>query len=180
MNTQERTLSCRYAKAFLNIYENQMTFDDLYALERAERFFLERKEINFFMKISSLNMQVKKEALVKLCSQFGLQDVFLKLLFLLVEKKRLSFLPELFKQLRLELKRRKSITEWLVKSSIFLNEMQKETIENFLKKTVGMHTICTYKQDETLIAGVRVQSDTLLWEVSLRQRLQRITRFLVQ
>lgn len=180
MNTQERILSSRYAKAFFNLYEDQITFDDLYALERAEKFFLERKEINFFMKISSLNMQAKEEALVKLCKQFGLQAIFLKLLFLLVEKKRSSFLPELFRQLRLELKRRKSITEWLVTSSMLLNKTQKDTIEKFLKKTVGMHTICTYKQDETLIAGIRVQSDSLLWEVSLRQRLQRITRFLVQ
>lgn len=180
MNNQERLLSRRYAKAFFNVYEEQIDFDDFYALERAEKFFVERKEINFFMKISSLSSKAKQDALVSISQQIGLKSIFLKLLFLLIEKKRSSFFPEIFKQLRLELKRRKSITEWMITSSIVLSDLQKDTLEVFLKKTVGMHTVCTYKQNQALIAGVRIQSDTLLWEDSLQQRLQRITRFLVQ
>ena len=180
MNRQESIISFRYAKAFFNLYEDQIIIDDLYALERAEKFFLERKEIHFFMKISSLDAHYKKNALVLLCKQFGLQPLFLTLLFLLIDKKQSSFLPEIFKQLRLELKRRKFITEWMITSSILLDQAQKDIIEKFLKKSVGIYIFCSYKQDITLIAGIRVQCDTLLWENSLRQQLKCITRFLVQ
>lgn len=180
MNNQERILACRYAKAFFNTYQDYIEYDDLYVLERAERFFIEHKEINFLMKVSSLSIKAKQDALVFISKQIGLKDVFITLLFLLIDKKRSSLFVEVFKQLRLELKRRKSITEWMVTSSLVLNDVQKNTIEAFLKKIVGAHSICTYKQNQALIAGVRIQSDTLLWENSLQQRLQRITRFLVQ
>ncbi len=180
MNMQKRLLAKRYAVAFFNVYKNQVVDADFQALDRAYCFFIEHKNINCFMKLTSLDENHKKEALRIIIKKIGLSEVFISLLDLLTDQKRTCFLPELFFALKVQFKKVKNITEWTVQSSLTLSKERKGYIEGMLKKISKNNIRCTYKLDTTLIAGIRLQSEQLLWESSVRQKLQRITRFLMR
>jgi len=180
VNVVQQLLARRYARAFFNVYGTMVVETDFEGLERARIFFVQHKNINFFMKLSSLDAAVKKSAVKVLLKDLGLSPIFSKVLSLLIDEKRTYFLPEFFYQLRNEFKKVKGVTEWKISSSQDLSEDDQKIIEAFLKKTSKNDIYCVYECNNALIAGVRMQSDELLWENSVRQRLQRIARFLAQ
>ena len=57
---------------------------------------------------------------------------------------------------------------------LLLSMNDKEQIEQFLVRATGHTNIYKYKVDNALIAGVRLQSETLLWEHSIAKQLRQL------
>lgn len=59
-----------------------------------------------------------------------------------------------------------------VASSCELLDEQRKSIESFIARHVSGKKSYTYTVDPSLIAGVRIYSDTILWEVSIEKQLR--------
>lgn len=171
-------LSYRYAHAFLNVFFSSLTVEDFSSICKARAFFYKHKQACFLMRLNLLDDQIKLKELARLSLQWGLSDSFQKLFALLIADKRSSLLPSVFSALCRLYKKRAGVMEFGVESAGELTEGQKKQIKDFLEGQTQKKIICSYKQNEHLIAGVRLQSNYLLWEDSIRNRLNSIRRAL--
>jgi F0F1-type ATP synthase delta subunit len=76
-------------------------------------------------------------------------------------------------------KERAGIHDFVIKSAVALSQQEKDQIEKFLARKTGQDNIYTYHVDTRLIAGVRLRSQTLLWEHSIAQQLRQLELSLV-
>jgi len=174
MIVTEKIVARRYAIAFLNVFMDMLKEDDLAKMSKLILFFKERRQACFLMRLSLLDNHVKCSALNKISKELLLPDCFEKLFELLVDHKRTLLLEDVFDELCTEYKKRKKIISFDVITVDPLSEEQKDKIENFLNKATLKTVLCSYREDITLIAGMRLQSKQYLWETSIKDRLNRV------
>ena len=69
---------------------------------------------------------------------------------------------------------RNKIARVKISSSHDITQQDLDAIERFLVNQTGLSIIYTYAIDKKLIAGIRLQSNTLLWECSINKQLTQI------
>jgi ATP synthase F1 delta subunit len=171
---QRSILASRYAVAHLNIFGKLYTREHVQLIEQLLHYFQAHKEALFYLKLSCIKPSVKKSILINICARYGLRDDFNELFDLLITHKRLFMIIDVLYALVRTYKERNAIVEWVVKSAIVLQPTDVGVIYQFLEKKTGMRAEYTSVIDKKLVAGIRVQSTTLLWEYSVRQQLKRI------
>ncbi len=171
MNRHEEILARRYAKAFLNVYGDQITQDGYHAIVLALRFLKENREIITYFKFPRMHEE-KKQAIQKLVKMFALPERFISLTNLLCKQQRLYLLVVVLKVLLELYRKEKGIMEFSIKSSHELSELQVKEIQQFLSIKTGKIIFYHYALDKQLIAGIRLMSHSLLWEQSIAQQLR--------
>jgi F0F1-type ATP synthase delta subunit len=73
----------------------------------------------------------------------------------------------------------KNIMHIRVSSACQLTPEQKTVIQEFMAQATKKQIIDDYEVDADLINGIRIQSNTLLWEQSVAQRLRDVKQFLL-
>lgn len=167
-------LSYRYANAFLNVYNDRLNFDTIKRIEQAIAFLYEHQQILLLLQLPVIKQSVKEQWLVTFCKQFGLVDLFKKTMLLLLQHKRGYLLPAVLQAIIDCYRQRHNIQNIVIKSSVPLPEKYHHDIEHFIQQHMsGVHQY-HYQVDASLIAGIRIQSDTMLWECSINKRLRDI------
>jgi F-type H+-transporting ATPase subunit delta len=174
MVIKEKIIARRYAFAFLNVFIDLLKEDDLKKILALFDYFKERRQACFLMRLSLLDSKVKCDALNKISEEFLLPSCFKKLFQLLVEHKRTLLLADVFDEICIEYKKRKKIISFDVITVDPVLEEQKNIVEKFLNTATQKTVVCSYKEDITLIAGIRLQSKQYLWETSVKGRLNRV------
>ena len=172
MNRLRDRLARRYARAFLNVFSSSLSPQDLESFKEMARFLTKHSHACFLMELSLLPEQTKIKAVTDLCKQFKLPAFCQKLWMLLIKHQRTSLLPEIL-YLIVDLHQHDAhIMTFTVSSSVDLSDQQKQKIEKFLHTHVKGSVSCSYVLDKKLIAGIRLQSDSLLWENSVQGSLR--------
>ena len=174
MNYAEALLARRYATALLRVCGDQFSQDDLLAMQRAVGFFRTHAPALYFLRLPDLAAQAKKEIVQKLFEIVKLPGCFHQLALLLSVHKRLALIAPIL-TLALELyKEQHGVMDVHIESSSSLDEAQLKIIQEFLARKSAKAINYTHSVDTDLIAGIRLQSDTLLWEYSVRKKLRAI------
>ena len=168
---QQSLLARRYAQAYLNIFGQKYTHEHSMLIAPLMYYMRTHKEALFYLKLSCIKSSVKKNILSKMFAAYGLKDDFDTLLDVLIKHKRLFMLSEVLYCIAQLYKKRNNIIEWTVKSASLMQPEDLEIVYHFLEKKTGMHAEYTYKTDPTLLAGIRLQSNTYLWQHSIRRQL---------
>lgn len=179
MNIQEHFVAKKYAQAFLNLFINSISLDDYYNLVSAEQFLTIHKKAFFFLSLSHIEQSTKIRLLEKVMQKFGVVLSINNLVRLLLNDKRLFLLGEIVRQLCSLYRKRKNIELFSIVSSHALQEKDLSVIQQFLATNTGCDIMYTYTVDTRLIAGVRVQSDLLVWEYSIAKQLRDIQLALI-
>lgn len=180
MNQQLHThLAQKYAHAFLNVHGKAISFDDIHTMIRMVQFLREHKKIAFFLKLSAIDDAIKLERLTQLSESFSLPQAVISLIQLLLHHRRASILAHVLHHIVALFKQRANMKDVTIASAHELTKEQKVACEQFLARITGHDNIYTYMVDKELIAGVRVQSDTFLWEKSIAQQLRYLELALV-
>ncbi len=171
--TQQRSLIAkRYAQAFLNVFIDSIALDDFHNICAAEQFLMQHKQALFLLKLPFINPAKKKEILNELCQKFRLIDKFKELVELLVHDKRSFLLPDVLYYVSKLYQQRKGIMSFTIISSHRLGTDKLNSMQRFLAQESGCDIIYNYRVDKKLIAGIRLYSDTLLWEYSINKQLR--------
>lgn len=170
----ELVIAKKYAQAFLNVYADQMTYDDFFNVCSAAEFFSENKKLLFFLSWPVVATTTKEEALYKILAQCKLSGPFKKLVAILVLHKRTFLIKDVLKQLCILYKKSNNIAAFTISSSHRLHDEEIKMLQEFLANITKHAIIYTYSIDKDLIAGIRLQSETFLWEHSIRKQLASI------
>jgi len=160
-----------YAIAFLNTFQDDMTPKDFLCIREIRDFWQDNKKIFNFLNLPGFDLLNKKEALGELLSQFKAPAFLKELIFLLVRHGRASYIPVVLAQVCDLYKERKNILFFNISSAQQLSEEELQLIERFLAYKTGKTILFDWSIDTSLIAGIRCQSDTLVWEHSISKQL---------
>jgi F0F1-type ATP synthase delta subunit len=176
MNAQEFYLARLYATAFFNTHGAAFSFSEYQALEEEGLFLIRHPYALFVFKLPALFDGVKISLLKSFFEEKKLSTLFQPLTDLLLKHQRLFLLPGIIKQLQVLYRERKHIEVFSIKTSHALTNEQRDLLKKILEHKTNSHILTHHRCDSRLIAGIRMQSDTLLWEYSIAKQLRTIER----
>jgi len=165
-------VSKKYATAFLNILGLRLVPIDFEHADAAMRYLFNNQHALGLLKIPGIDTASKQKVLYKFAEKFKLSEPFKQLIDLLLEHKRAFLLPNVLEMVGFINQQRRGIDHFEISSSHPLEKSHIVALEQFLIKKTGQAVHSTYTLDKTLIAGIRLQSSTLLWEYSVRKQLK--------
>jgi ATP synthase F1 delta subunit len=176
VDIKETMIARKYAEAYLNLYADSISLEDFFALQSIESFLAKHESVLFFLSLSYILPSIKRDYLDKLRIRFGVPESFNQLTRVLIEQKRGFLLDAILRQVDTSYRRRKKILFFTISSSPALTSEQIKNIQGFLAHMTGCVIMYKYTVDKTLIAGIRLQADTVLWEYSIRKQLDRLSQ----
>jgi F-type H+-transporting ATPase subunit delta len=172
MKHQEAVIAKKYAKAFLNLFIDEISLKDYQHIVELEQFLKDRREVLTFLGLSQIEPSKKCAALDSLIDKFKLPTSLKRLITILVDDKREYLFPMVLYYIELIYRQRKKILAFTVKSSASLDADALRTIEKFLAHSTGQQILTDQIVDKSLIAGIRLISNQYLWEYSIAKRLR--------
>ena len=166
----------KYAHAYLNVFGHQLNQKDIERLHEAAQFLDSHRRALFLLKVPLISVKIKHKGLHEFCKRFALRESVIRLINLLLRDKRAFLLAKIFYAIVDIFREKHHIHTFMISSSAQLNETQQSDIERFLAGHVEGTIIYKYRIDKNLIAGIRLQSETLLWERSINKQLNDIWR----
>jgi ATP synthase F1 delta subunit len=167
-------LAYKYANAFLNVYRDRLNDGDIKSIATMRQFLSKHPRLLFLLQVPSIKKTMKEKWLGSFCQHFNVSASFKNLITLLLSHRRVFLLPAILKAIIDSYQKRHHIEHITIKSSIPLPLSYRHDVESFIKRHIkGIHYY-HYEVDPTLIAGIRIQSDTILWEYSMNKRLRDI------
>lgn len=165
-------LAQKYATAFLNQFFSELSIHELQKIDAAVTFFKEHKNALFYLTLNTIDPKTKYDALMRMLTHsYQVTPSIAPLIKLLTKHKRTFLLPLVLHDIyQLGMMRHNQI-KFEVSSAQPLTQEHKIAINTLLTRKTGANTIITYRVDPTLIAGFRAQSETYLFEQSIKKYL---------
>jgi F-type H+-transporting ATPase subunit delta len=104
----------------------------------------------------------------------GIDRQVRNLIAVLMDHRRLPFLPRIVEQLEKELDARMGFTEAQISSARELADAEKRTLETQIAKTTGMKVRATYGLDKSLLGGAVVRIGSTIYDGSVKGQLEKI------
>lgn len=175
MTTQEKIIARKYAQAFFRVFGKKITENDMQSFDRLRDFYQNNSDKFFYLYLSSLTPGLKQNLILQTCDAFGLKSLLQPLVTLLAQHGRLKLLGMILQQLMVVYRENHNIMTVRLISAHPLEADEQNIMKKFLehktRKTIQLQLVT----DPRLIAGVRLQSDTVLWEYSIAQQLRAIS-----
>lgn len=179
MNIRNAELAKRYAMAFLNLYIDKFDEKSLFELKQIIEFLENNSNIVSFFSLPNISLRDKAKEVDILFSKFNLPNQLNQLAILLVKHGRASLLVKVLNKIILIYQQRMGNILFEITSAVPLMNNDLMLVRKFLEEKTGKKVIESYKVDKNLIAGIRAQSDNLLWERSISRQFQNVNRLLV-
>jgi ATP synthase F1 delta subunit len=170
------SIARKYAHAFLNVFRDQLTSEKIEQIAQMGDFLSKQQRALFLLQVPIIPDEVKKTGLFSVMERYKIAAPFTVLIDLLIASRRAHLVADICRMIDTIYKKEHRIHIFIVASSSPLASDQRVVIEQFLAARVKGTIIYRYKVVPKLIAGVRLQSDTLLWEYSVDQQLRDLQR----
>ena len=171
-------LARKYALAFTHCFAANFNRENIEQIAQAYQFFASHQRFSYLLNLSAINDSLKQEALEKiLITRFQLPAQPCKaLIALLIAHSRTQLMGPILHIVHEFMMKEKNIESFTISSAQPLTQEQQVDLEQFLEQHTDATIVPTYKINKDLIAGLRVQSSTHLWEHSLKKYLRTLTR----
>lgn len=176
MDTRAIVTSRKYAQAFLNIFLDSITPEVYASIKSLESFLSSHRNALIFFGLHHIPTDIKLKLLNDLQSKFTLYEPMKKLFETLIRHNRSQLMPQVLKNICQYYRIRKNTMLFSIQSSHELDKESVATIEKFLAHHTNKHITSVQYINKNLIAGLRLQSDTLLWEYSIHKEIKKLTQ----
>ena len=176
MQVRINLIAKKYAVAFLDLFFDQLSDSYIDKIIELENFLKKNQLFYIYLRIPSLPYSVKQKALDKLVYAFDLGESGKRLIFLLLDQRRIEILDKILNKIVVLYRLRKKIELFKVLSSHDLSKTEKEKVLKFIKNVANGQVIANFFVDEKLITGLRVQSNAFLWERSVAKQLRDVKK----
>lgn len=166
----------KYAVACLHIFSDKVKADDVRHLREMSAYLQMNHSTIFLLGMPVITMEKKRQFMLKLARRFSLEHVIGRLIELLMHDKRLFLLAEILKIMSLLYREQMHVLEFSIASYPKASHADLEEIKEFLAHLTGCAIIYTDYEDKNLIAGIRMESTTYLWEYSIAQQLRNVAK----
>ncbi|HEX2977608.1 MAG TPA: ATP synthase F1 subunit delta [Candidatus Babeliales bacterium] len=178
MNKDYVPLARKYAIAYLNAFGNTLNEKAVNEIGLIGDFFEHNRSVLFFLKLPAKFNRVKVHIIKRLREQLPMSEQLTKLIDLLLSQQRLFMLPTVCASIKEVFDERNQIINARLESSHPLDEKQIIILKNYFEQLTGTKIETQPVVKPSLIAGVRLQADTVLWEYSVAKQLRNAERLL--
>jgi F-type H+-transporting ATPase subunit delta len=162
-----------YTKAFLNVFQDSIRETDYEHIAKAADVLSKNHRLINLLQISFLrHHEIKKTVIKKIIDDAHLPLCIEKLALLLIEAERIHLLPSILKEIIILHNKKKNIMHMRITTSHLLTPEHHTHIKDVLGTMCKNSIKGNIEVDPTLIAGIRAQSETILWESSIRKTLK--------
>jgi len=116
----------------------------------------------------------KRKLLDAIVQRNGIDKPVRNLVAVLIDHRRLPFLPRIVEQLEKELDARLGFTEAQISSARELSDSEKRTLESQIEKATGKKVRARYGLDPSLLGGAAVRVGSTIYDGSVKGQLERI------
>jgi len=172
MRYSQSLIAKQYAKAYILEFGSSLQWQDIERLTSVMKFC--RRHHTFMSLVSELTTKdLKRHVLVDdMFAHFSLPDSLKKLVDIMVVHKRLPLFSSVVQDICCLYLEKNNMLEVTISTATDLDADELKKFEDFFMKLSGKKIISHVIIDESLIAGVRMQSDVLLWEYSIAARIR--------
>lgn len=174
MSFSQSELSKKYATAYLQIHEKNYTYDDMHTMWRAAQFLSEHHNLLFYLSLSLVDKESKQRFVTIFIEKFHLKDSLKSLFTLLIKHKNIFLAAYILQDMYGLYKKRNNISNLQITAASELSSEDIKFLKDFFAKKSGSLLVVQHYVDPSLVAGVRLQTETLLWEHSIAKQLRKL------
>ncbi|RTL07175.1 hypothetical protein EKK58_03290 [Candidatus Dependentiae bacterium] len=164
-----------YAQAFFNTFSDTISMEHYYAIEKAYGALVKNARLINLLQVSFLNHhELKKKCLSQIIEQFNLPKSIFTLGLLLISNERIHLLPFILKKIALLCEKKNNRMTMEIRCSHPICDEKRNMITEMLYNITRSNIKPIFSIDRRLIAGIRAQSNTFLWESSIKKTLKAI------
>jgi F-type H+-transporting ATPase subunit delta len=170
------SIASTYARAFADVVFD-MRLDAIRAitgLQRIATLFSESVELRRVWENPAVPADQKRKLLDAIVQREGLEKPVRNLVAVLIDHRRLPFLPRIVEQFEKELDSRLGFAEAQISSARELGEAEKSALEAQIQKTTGKKIRASYGLDSSLLGGAVVRVGSTIYDGSVKGQLERI------
>lgn len=156
----------KYAKAIFESAEEEGALDQV--IEEFERFMPMFGEARRVLLSSTIATGEKKS----LVEAMQLEGLFHSFVYLLLDKERISLIPDIYRDFRGMVEEKKRIARALVESAVPLDDAQKKALQSSLEKSTGKTVILESRVVPEMIGGVVVRIGDKVLDGSIKSKLE--------
>jgi F-type H+-transporting ATPase subunit delta len=116
----------------------------------------------------------KRNLLDAIVQREGIDKPVRNLVAVLIDHRRVHFLPRIIEQLEKELDARLGFAEAQIFSARELGDVEKQALESQIEKTTGKKVRARYGLDSSLLGGAVVRVGSTIYDGSVKGQLERI------
>ena len=161
----------KYARAFYHTVHSKIDAQQVINIKNLILFLTKDSTFLQCLQLDFIDHNIKKDFTDKLINKYQLINNFEKLLILLAHNRSIFLFPQILKQILEIYNINNNIIEFNIVSSNKLNDIQLLQLKTFLYKHTQKNIIYNLSIDKSLIAGIKIYSETLGWEHSIRKQL---------
>ena len=143
-------------------------------LRQMARLFRQSQELRRVWENPAVPADQKRGLLDAIVERAGIDRPVRNLIAVLIDHRRLPFLPRIVEQLEKELDARLGFTEAQISSARELADAEKRTLETQIAKTTGKKVRATYGLDKSLLGGAVVRIGSTIYDGSVKGQLEKI------
>lgn len=172
--TSRFILARKYAAAFLEVYGATMTMDEYQRLHEFKRAWDLHGTWLSALTLPTASREKKIIFMERLLAAYHVMPDFIRLVQLLITDKRESLLSQVIAMICSLYLKQIGVVMCTLVSSHALTEPERAVVQHYIARQIGYQIIYDYKIDASLIAGIKVVSDTFMWEYSVARQLREI------
>jgi ATP synthase F1 delta subunit len=179
MNNIERTLARRYAQAFWHTFHESIT---LQTIAGYQRLITICKQKNDFYSILSIPLEEKdiNNCLDQVAHTCTLSSEIFILIRLLLKHARIRLLDQVLFFIMHLYYQNHGILPIKVITSYVLDDKAQKIVENFLKEQFNAQPLCDFLYDPSLIVGIKLQTHDMIYEYSIKKKLEQAEKKLIK
>lgn len=175
MNIFYDKLSKKYARAFVNLFADKLDVALAQRIEGLSLYLHKHRSALFYVQLTALDDANTKQNFESLLAYFKVDIIIQSLIDLLLEHKRLFLLPRILHHVYELYLEKVNIMSFEIESAIYLHEPELVQLKTFLEHKTGKNILYRIKQNKDLIAGLKIYSNTLGFEHSIRKQLRSLS-----
>ena len=170
------SVASTYARAFADVVLDARldAAKAIAGLRQIVSLFAESAELRRVWENPAVPVEQKRKLLDVIVQREGIEKPVRNLVAVLMDHRRLPFLPRIVEQLEKELDARLGLAEAQISSARPLGEAEKRSLEAQLSKTTGKKIRATYGLDASLLGGAVVRIGSTIYDGSVKGQLEKI------
>lgn len=176
MGTSVASVASTYARAFVDVVfgERLDASKATAGLRQIATIFGESVELRRVWENPAVPVDQKRKLLDAIVQREGIQRPVRNLIAVLIDHRRLSFLPRIVEQFEKELDARLGFANAQISSARELGPNEKGALEAQIEKTTGKKVRASYGLDPSLLGGAVVRVGSTIYDGSVKGQLEKI------
>jgi ATP synthase F1 delta subunit len=180
MMPTSRILARRYAQAFVHVFGDTIDIHLIERFRQAADYLTAHKKIMIFLALPCVDDTYKRAMLDRVCKHLQISPATYKLVALLLKHKRSWLLAEVLYAVAEQLYKARGVEFFTIESFPELDQEQLQKVEHDLAAMTKRTILYRYRINPTLIAGMRAQSRSYLYERSIAGQLRAIRQAFIE